>query len=165
MAEPHEATPLYFNLSHTKGLVGVAVSTGPVGLDVECLDREINPIEIADDILTAAEVRSLLALNPVEMRQRFFRLWTLKESYLKAIGAGFCVEPRSFSFEFNEDHLTFHPPANDATAWNFHSDLFGSTHCVAACYASCEDSVQIHDGRRLLLDAVTQSDSALRVFG
>ncbi len=163
VTEPHEAASLYFNLSHTKGLVGVAVSTGPVGLDVECLDREINPIEIAEDILTAVEVRSLLALNPVEMRQRFFRLWTLKEAYLKATGAGFCIEPRSLSFEFNEDHLTFHPPANDATVWNFYSEFFDSTHCVAACYASCDDLVQIHDGRQLLLDAVIQSDLALRV--
>jgi 4'-phosphopantetheinyl transferase len=159
---PHDATSLCFNLSHARGLVGVAVSTAPIGLDIEYIDRGIDPVEIFEDILTAAEIQPLLALDPAQMRRRFFRLWTLKEAYLKAIGAGFSVEPRSFSFELTEDHLTFHPPAHDATAWNFYSEFFDGTRCVAACYASCDDVVQIHNGRPLLLGAVSNSGSALR---
>jgi 4'-phosphopantetheinyl transferase len=153
---PHVTAPLAakrfsFNLSHTEGLVGIAISRYPVGLDVESIVREINLLEVAEDVLTEAEIRSLLSLDPVEMRRRFFQLWTLKEAYLKAIGSGFLGEPKSFSFEESGNGLSFHPPENGTGEWTFLSQFCGKTHCLALCYASANNTAQFHDGRELLL--------------
>jgi len=150
---PSGAKSLNFNLSHSEGLVGVAISRRHVGLDIEGISREINLLEIIEDILTEAEIRSLLALEPDEMRRRFFQLWTLKEAYLKATGTGFVADPKSFSFEVKGDDLTFHPPENDVAEWTFLSKFYGIMHCFALCYATHDDPVKIQDGRALLLGA------------
>lgn len=68
----------HFSLSHCDGLVGIAVARRPVGLDLEPLDRPI------DDRLAA---RFLQEARPDRIDDRI-RLWTLKEAYLKATGAG-----------------------------------------------------------------------------
>ena len=48
-----------------------------------------------------AELTDLLELNKEEQRERFFDLWALKESYIKATGKGLATSLRSFSFDFS----------------------------------------------------------------
>jgi 4'-phosphopantetheinyl transferase len=69
-----------FSLTHAGGLVGVAVHTRPVGLDVE-EERE----------LTDLPALAAHACSPAEAAPdpgSFFVLWTRKEALLKATGAG-----------------------------------------------------------------------------
>ena len=47
------------------------------------------------------ELADLLELSKEEQRERFFDLWALKESYIKATGKGLATSLRSFSFEFS----------------------------------------------------------------
>ncbi|WP_439924519.1 4'-phosphopantetheinyl transferase family protein [Nitrobacter sp. JJSN] len=69
---PSPAVMLSFNLSHTKDCVGVAVSSsGPVGFDVEYVDRATDNSEIARDVFTEREIDALHALNIEERRHRF----------------------------------------------------------------------------------------------
>ena len=49
--------------------------------------------------------------NKEEQRDRFFDLWALKESYIKATGKGLATSLRSFSFDFSnltEQTLSLH---------------------------------------------------------
>ncbi|HRE89875.1 MAG TPA: hypothetical protein PK095_12125 [Myxococcota bacterium] len=46
--DPAHVSPLRFNLSHTEGLVVLAVATHDVGVDVEWLDRRGRTVELAD---------------------------------------------------------------------------------------------------------------------
>jgi phosphopantetheinyl transferase len=148
---PQDASGLSFSLSHTAGFVGIAISRYPVGLDVECLLREIDLVEMAEEILTERELRSLRSLERSAMRERFFQLWTLKESYLKMTGLGFLGDPRSCSFDQEGDRLKLDPLEGLSTGWRFDSRFFGETHCLALCHSSREQAAQFHDGRRLLL--------------
>ena len=88
LAPPFAATGLHFNLAHTHGLVVLAAGrVAGVGVDVEALGKRVR-LEVAERYFSAAEVAELSAL-PVDARAaRFLRLWTLKESYLKATGQG-----------------------------------------------------------------------------
>ena len=80
-----------FSISHSGAWCILAAGEGSViGADLE----EINEkhIEAAPVVYTRAELRWMQE-DPAE---RFFRLWTWKESVMKATGLGMNLEPRSF---------------------------------------------------------------------
>jgi 4'-phosphopantetheinyl transferase len=53
--------------------------------------------DIASDVFSPSELRSLRSLPTEQLRRRFFELWTLKESYLKARGVGLTLPLHEFS--------------------------------------------------------------------
>lgn len=76
-----------FNLSHCAELVLCAVSDAPVGCDIEKITAA--PMEIAERYFSESERRYLSgASGPPEKNRRFFKLWTIRESYLKMTGEG-----------------------------------------------------------------------------
>ncbi|WP_317931230.1 4'-phosphopantetheinyl transferase family protein [Halioxenophilus sp. WMMB6] len=89
-----------FNLSHTQGVVALAITNnGAIGLDVETTQRKSSTLEIADHFFHPSEVTAISAGNtPNDQRQRFFRFWTLKEAYVKAVGQGLQKSLQSFYF-------------------------------------------------------------------
>jgi 4'-phosphopantetheinyl transferase len=85
-----DRTELQFNIAHTRGLVACALSlAGPIGIDVESVDGERDIESISENYFAPAEVTELRACKEGLHRQaRFTEFWTLKEAYLKALGAG-----------------------------------------------------------------------------
>ena len=79
-----------FSLSHSGDWVIIAIAPDTVGADLEKPDSA--HLSIADSVFTPAELDWMKA-DPVS---RFFRLWTLKESVMKATGLGMDLEPASF---------------------------------------------------------------------
>ena len=80
---------LRFNITHSAGLVAVAVTLGrEVGIDAESVRDDIDHFEIARTYLPTAEVTLLRVLDGKHQRDAFFALWTLREAYLKATGQG-----------------------------------------------------------------------------
>ena len=81
---------LQVSLSHCPGAVVAAVADHRIGVDVEQIrppdgyaaSRMLQPGELADIAAAADPVREL------------FRYWTIKESYLKAIGLGLRYPPQ-----------------------------------------------------------------------
>jgi 4'-phosphopantetheinyl transferase len=73
------------------------------GLDVESLERPIDELGIASHSFCPNEVAVLEALSQTERSRRFFELWTLKESYLKAVGAGIRLRLDAVRFQVDSD--------------------------------------------------------------
>ena len=90
---------IHFNLSHSGRWVACAVHRGPVGLDVEEV-RDRNPLP-AERVLAPAELRRFAQLRPPAARAFFYRLWTLKESLLKAMGSGLGLDPRRLALDLD----------------------------------------------------------------
>lgn len=116
--------PLAFNLSHTDGLVAVAVSRGrPVGVDVERVDRIVTE-GVAERHFAPAEVADLRALPPPAQARAFFDYWTLKEAYIKARGLGLAIPLHAFAFTLDPPHppvIRFAEGFDDrAERWAFH---------------------------------------------
>ena len=115
---------LEFNVSHTNGLVAIAITMGrDVGIDVEELGREPVDLDVRR-FFSAPEVEALEALPPAEHRSRFFDYWTLKEAYIKARGMGLSLPLDGFSMVLGSDRpptIAFAPAIHDddATAWQF----------------------------------------------
>jgi len=76
---------VYFNVSHTDGLVCLALADQAVGVDAEV----VRPVEddLARYALSEPEYATWLAGTP------FATLWTAKESLVKAHGTGLCCHP------------------------------------------------------------------------
>jgi 4'-phosphopantetheinyl transferase len=137
VASPEGLGTLSFNLAHTAGLIVCAcVSAGAIGVDTEHVQRDA-PLDIADRYFSAAEVRELQASSPEQRAERFFYYWTLKESYIKAIGTGLSTPLDRFSFRLTPAGaigLSFHEGLNDdPLRWRFWLLDPAPTHLVAVC--------------------------------
>ena len=98
--EPHgrpmvEGSDLEFSLTHTPGLVLVAIADRPIGIDTEqCPEPEGLPGLIG--VLHPDEAREVReAGSPQEAVERFTRAWTRTEAYLKGLGIGLGREPQA----------------------------------------------------------------------
>ncbi|RSZ60428.1 4'-phosphopantetheinyl transferase superfamily protein [Massilia atriviolacea] len=119
-----QARTLSFNLSHTRGLIAMAVTRDRVlGVDVENLTTRQVSGGIAEHFFSPTEVAEL-ATVPQERRQdRFFEYWTFKEAYIKARGMGLSIPLDRFSFHFpDERQVGLRIEADlgdDAARWRF----------------------------------------------
>ena len=88
--------PLKFNLSHTRGMAALAVTSGrEVGIDIEALDPHRADAIIARQMFATSEFELWQsAHDPVGA---FFHIWTLKEAVMKAAGLGMVLPLQDFS--------------------------------------------------------------------
>ncbi|MGY3698848.1 MULTISPECIES: 4'-phosphopantetheinyl transferase family protein [Bradyrhizobium] len=133
---------LRFNLSHTRGFVACAVSVGvDVGIDVETLTPSRASLDIAERYFSPSEVAILRGAPPDEQAECFFRLWTLKEAFIKATGEGLSRPLDSFSFSLNPASISFSQgEADDAPQWQFIEQRPSPQHVLALAVrkpASC----------------------------
>ncbi len=101
-----EHPEIRFNLSHCDGLAVCLFSPHECGADCESI-RTYKP-RTAQRVCSDSE---LAALEQAEDRDFLFtRLWTLKESYVKAIGIGISYPLREVSFAFADDRIISSKP-------------------------------------------------------
>lgn len=85
------AEDLHFSISHSGEYAMVVLSDKEIGCDIQQI-KNIN-LSIADRFFTAEEKKY------VKCTEDFFRIWTLKESFIKAIGKGLALPLNSFSIK------------------------------------------------------------------
>ena len=86
----------HFNLSHSGSWVVIAYGASPVGIDVERIRMDTGKENIARRHFTPEEQAYLFSAGE-ENGERFFEIWTAKESYLKYLGTGLRRSLNSFS--------------------------------------------------------------------
>jgi 4'-phosphopantetheinyl transferase len=86
----HPLTPaIHFNISHSGELALIGICHNRrLGIDIEWLDRAVRIQTIADRYFSPEESEAIRSLPPEQQRLAFFRCWTAKEAYLKALGVG-----------------------------------------------------------------------------
>lgn len=101
-----EDADLRFNLSHSRGFVATAtLRGGEIGVDVEAIRTLEVARELRSRVLSPLESEALDALPPALQPERFFSIWSLKESYIKARGLGLRLPLREISFSFHGSHV------------------------------------------------------------
>lgn len=87
--EPAARVDLRFNMSHTSGAVLIGIAKGrELGVDIEW-QRPLDDLEgMARTVMSSEEFLLWSRLEPTGQMAAFHRVWTRKESYLKAIGLG-----------------------------------------------------------------------------
>lgn len=131
---------IHFNISHTKGIVVCVVSEREIGVDVEyireakeSLIRRVCSKEEREYIWgdrLEKEGRENVRSNDIYLR--FTRIWTLKESYGKAIGKGlaFSMKENSFSLEEGEQGMIV---CSSIGGWNYRQFMLGRKYVVSVC--------------------------------
>lgn len=130
--KPHYHDPsLYFNLSHAGGWIVCGIHSVSIGVDVEQI-QEID-LQIAESFFAPVEVQDLFALPEKERVNYFFTLWTLKESYIKAVGKGVSIPLDSFWFRVSKDGEIHFGSLDDQRNWRFCLYDFDPNYKLAVC--------------------------------
>jgi 4'-phosphopantetheinyl transferase len=121
----HESA-LRFNASHSHELgVYAFVLDYEAGIDVEYIKEDFATQEIAERFFSKYEVEVLRGLPRDEQAAAFFRCWTRKEAYIKAIGSGLSHPLDQFDVTLapNEDAalLRDHQDAEAIARWTLHN--------------------------------------------
>jgi 4'-phosphopantetheinyl transferase len=127
----------HFNLSHCEGLAACAVSFNfELGIDIELVTQDA-PFEVVDSHFTSNAQRWLANQPPSERAAGFFRLWTLKEAFIKATGRGLVQSLQGFSFGFDPLGVCFNDQAlGNASFWKFEQRVIGGKHQLALAWRS-----------------------------
>jgi 4'-phosphopantetheinyl transferase len=122
LSDAHTGIQLQFNLAHTQGLVACVVCRhDEVGIDVESVTSRVPSLDLAERFFSPNEVADLRVCPEAERDARFIEFWTLKESYIKALGVGLSHPLETFGFAHSgSPSLKFQPPAGiDPKTWQF----------------------------------------------
>lgn len=121
----HGPQDLYFNLSHSADWALYAIASIPVGIDLEAL----RPVPQMDGIVkryfSELEQQTFRALPEALQPTTFFRAWTCKEAYLKAIGQGLTLPLSQIDVELDPQktihyrHLPEEKLGRDWQLWSF----------------------------------------------
>jgi 4'-phosphopantetheinyl transferase len=140
----------HFNAAHATGLVALAVARAPdVGIDVENIVASRAPLSVASRYFDADEARELESLPAAEKRRRFYALWTLKESWLKATGRGLAAGLGNISFSLDAAHCARAVRFANETgeSWSFWQAQVSHVHLLAMAVqvaAAAEWSVNVY---------------------
>ena len=145
ISAPSPAPALEFNISHSADLVMLGVTSGrTLGIDTESVAARDADIAGLDRYFAPQESAALLALPPRERRRRFFELWTLKESYIKARGMGLAIALDAFRFELDGERkltLRMQPGLNDSPQrWRLWQLVLRCDYLVGVCAARAGDA-------------------------
>lgn len=137
MTRPELDAPggLSFSTSHSDGLAIVAVASDRlVGVDVERLRPIPDALEVARSFFAGRESEHLRSLPVDDRSTTFLRLWTRKEAYVKALGAGMSMPFDGFDVlggEAEGPHVVRGPDGASPVVLTSLHGLPGYVGCVA----------------------------------
>lgn len=123
----------FFNLSHAGRYVALAIAEREVGIDIE-------PITTYDDDVA----RKCFTPNEYGLlteradNETFFRLWTAKESIMKACGKGFSLPPESFELQIEKEL----PCVVDGRSWHMNWIKFNN-HILCTAVEQAAEPVEL----------------------
>jgi len=107
---------LYFNSAHSGEWAVCAVDCEPIGVDIERI-RGVD-FSIAEFRFSKEEYKDLMEKDENERLLYLYDLWTLKESYIKAVGKGLSIPLDSFTIRKDAGDITLEN-SNDCNIYYF----------------------------------------------
>ncbi len=93
-----------FNLSHKNNYAVYGISKEKIGIDLEKIDDKVQVENIAKRFFCEEESHYIINLSSEKKVEYFFKLWTIKEAYLKAIGEGLSAGLDSICLTLDENN-------------------------------------------------------------
>ena len=107
---------LHFNISHSEHFGMFAFTIGKqLGIDIESVQEITNLNQIVDLCFSDSEKEWFYNSDPGLKKELFYKVWTGKEAYIKAIGKGLSFPLKEIEFKINSN--------NSIEFQNVHGDL------------------------------------------
>lgn len=123
---------IYFSISHCQGLAVTAVSDFENGVDVEVI-RDY-PERVVSRSFSKREKELLESCEDKNMM--FFRMWTLKESFVKALGIGISYPLKTAEFLIFKDEIN----AFGCDGYSFIQYIFSDGYVCSLCTKDAEEN-------------------------
>jgi len=112
-----------FNVSHSDGIAIVSFVCGRrLGVDVEKIRHDFEHQKIAERFFSENEREQLRNIPRSELAHAFFRCWTRKEAFIKALGEGLSHPLHQFDVELRAGKcpslLNTRPDSAEALRWS-----------------------------------------------
>jgi len=134
----HSINRVEFNVSHSGTAALLAFARGRVlGVDVEQIREDFDHEALAHRFFSAHEQDELAALASSQRYHGFFRCWTRKEAYIKAVGTGLSLPLHEFdvSLKLGDGNalLATRPDDAEAALWSLQEVPAGDGYVAALC--------------------------------
>ena len=125
---------LCISISHSGNYAAVGIADGKIGLDIQQI-RPVMPA-LSDGRFFPPRDRELLSAckTAAEKESLFFRIWTVREAYLKYTGAGLAGGLDSFEIDFGTGTIF---PGKNGSGLSFPENSASSLSLPSAC-SFCE---------------------------
>jgi 4'-phosphopantetheinyl transferase len=102
-----------FNISHSGTMVICSFSDKEIGIDIEKITEGSIDIDIAKRFFCISEYEYIIRQNTsIKQKEAFYRLWVLKESFMKVTGIGMTLLFDSFEIVM-EDNISVEQSVDD----------------------------------------------------
>lgn len=135
---------LEFSVSHSGdyALLGFG-RNGAIGVDIERVDSRRNIELIVEHHFTPNEAAAVRGESDKGSKasqvELFYRFWTRKEAYIKALGEGMSLDLRSFEVGLQPGANLAWSARDDAARWRFYGLNPGGGHLGAICMLSAPE--------------------------
>ncbi|MET3129875.1 4'-phosphopantetheinyl transferase [Oxalobacteraceae bacterium GrIS 1.11] len=153
-----ELEGLHFNVSHSEHSALIAVAALPLGVDLEFARRPgVDLAGMAGLVFHPSEQASFARLPASAQGDFFYRIWTHKEAYCKALGLGLqhnlntvCFEPIAGSAALRVRD----PLPNEAGPFYVHPLTLEAAFSASVCLPLAEARITLREGLPVLLDGL-----------
>jgi 4'-phosphopantetheinyl transferase len=124
-----ECPQLSFNLSHSADKAALILREGVggnrrIGIDIEDAIRDREYAAFSKRFFATEEQEWLLASDPGAIKDRFYRIWTNKEAYVKALGVGIGFAPGRYALSLEDPSAAVLLRSEyEAGAWRFQTSI------------------------------------------
>jgi len=134
---------VHYNLSHAGNILCLVIADSEIGVDIE-KEKEIEDA-VMQFSCSQEEYDQLKSFIPESRISSFFKIWCLKESFLKAIGTGLYRELKSFSImedEARQMRLRDYEDSKNDDKWIFHYERIKRDYHFSLCYSKNEGNIE-----------------------
>ncbi len=148
-------TDIIFNVSHSETQIVIAFTKHPgLGVDIEKIKNDFDTLELAENFFSKEEIRALSAFDEVDRHMAFFRCWTRKESFIKAVGQGLSYPLDSFAVSMDDDFRAEFLKIDGIPAqennWKLHSFVPAEGYIAAISTNGQPDTIQFYNGSGII---------------
>lgn len=138
---------IHFNISHCVGMASCVLAEREVGIDVE--GRRRISQSLVNKVLTEDERKELLKEGDNNFKEdfemRFLRYWTLKESFIKAIGKGLSYPLCEVEFRLERKEENQIQVFSNQKDWQFIQTVLKDKYLLSVCFDKEEPIEKVWD--------------------
>lgn len=144
-----------FNLSHSGNEIIIGFCKNMViGVDIEQVKINFDIMDLAKNFFSNEEIKALSQFEEFERPQAFFRCWTRKESFIKAVGEGLSYPLDSFAVTMEDDEkasfLKIDNNDDSKKDWHLHSFVPAVGYIAAITTNGNPNKIEYFDANELL---------------